>query len=48
MKPVTAADIKRAQEILRAYRSHAVGAQNAKAQDDVEHLMHVIQGLYAE
>lgn len=44
MKPVTAADIKRAQEILRRYRSHAIGTQNDEELDNVEHLMHVVPG----
>ena len=43
---ITAADIERAQKILRAWRDHAKRNQNKKAQQDVEHIMRVLDGLY--
>lgn len=43
---ITTEDIKRAQEILRRWRSAAIGKNNKEAQEDVEHIMCVISQLY--
>ncbi len=47
MSAVTAEDIVRAQKILRSWRIRARAQGNVKAQEDVEHLMRVVEGLYA-
>ncbi len=47
MSAITAADIERAQAILRAWRSRARARGNKEAQEDVVHLMRVVSGLYS-
>ena len=44
--PVTAEDIKRAQEILRRWRETAIIKGNTEALADVKHLMRVLSQLY--
>jgi hypothetical protein len=43
---LTDEDIKRAQTILRRYRTNAIGKKNKKEQDNVEHIMRVLNALY--
>ncbi len=43
---ITAEDIKQVQEILRRWRTAAIGKGNKEAKADVEHVMKVINQLY--
>lgn len=46
MSGITTDDITRAQRILRAWRERAKRLGNKGAQQDVEHIMRVLDGLY--
>lgn len=39
-------DIIKAQEILRKWRTNAMSRGNKQAQEDVEHVMTVVEALY--